>query len=346
MISHAALPAILFAALSAWAIGSDPAIEWLAKYRPTAGESTLEVNVARQVLTSDARLRLKDPHPRVAIIGSSAVVNGIDAELINKLWDANSTKKTAINLGQTGLIGYELALLKKFTLHPTIDTIVYLYNSFSFADRLLGTVVGVRWNTQEMLMLQPPSLLDPADWRRYSTGIINESFSVVRYGNVIRDIALRAWHGTLRPVPYFFDFPPEPNLDQRRERVAQEPVPDSDWLRAAYLDSERRSDTLGYRGLERFLSLARERGVRVILAPAPEPDFSLFNKWRVGTDPSVVDARVATLGSKYGATVWPRSRTREFENDDTLFRDQTHLNRFGRERYSRAVAEWIAFELR
>lgn len=242
------------------------------------------------------------------------------------------------------MIGYELVLLKQFLLHRTIHTVVYLYNSFSFADRLLGTVVGARWNTQEMIELQPPSLLDPADWRRYSTGIINEHFAVVRYGNVIRNIALRAWRGTLQPVPYFFDFAPEPALDQRRERVAQEPAPDSDWLRSAYVDSERRSDTLGYRGLERFLSLARQRGVRVILAP--EPDFSLLNKWRVGTNPSVVDAKVAALGGKYGATVWPRSRTRDFESDDTLFRDQTHLNRFGRDRYSRAIAEWLALELR
>lgn len=99
LASHVVLPVALFTALSAWLIDSDPAIEWLAKYRHTAAESTLEVNVARQVLTSDARLRLKDPHPRVAIIGSSAVVNGIDAELINALWTDKSITNTAINLG-------------------------------------------------------------------------------------------------------------------------------------------------------------------------------------------------------------------------------------------------------
>jgi hypothetical protein len=341
LIFQIALPAVLVLALSAL-MDTNPVIAWIAKYRPTAVQSSLELNVARQVLATDARLREADHNSLVAIIGSSAVVNGVDTDLINAVWRDRGLAFTAVNLGQTGLVAYELALLKRFTLAPKVKVVVFLYNSFSFADQLLATVVGVRWSTDEMLRLRPMDPWSPDNWRRYTTGIVNEAFAVIRYGGVLKSIATRGAQGKLAPIPYFQDFPPEPNLDPLRDRVAQPPAPADDWLRSAYVDSEWRDDTVGYRGFARFLELAHRLGVRVIVAPVPEPVFSRLNKWRIGTDPDIVDQRVADLSVAGGATIWSRDRTSFLEANDTLFRDQTHFNRFGRERYSLDLADWLA----
>lgn len=340
-----AIPALLFVVLSNVVFGNEKVLALLSEYRPTAGQSVLEVNVARQVLHTDVVLRRAAPVPRVAVIGSSSVVNGVDAEAVNEIWRSGGPRREFVNLGQTGFVAYELALLKEFTLHDSIDTLVFLYNSFSFADQLLGTVVGVRWNTQEMWRLQPPDWRSAKDWKRYATGFMNEHLALLRYSPVLRNTAMRALRGTIVRTPYFPDFPPEPGLDQIRSRDAEAAAPGENWLRKAYVDSAERSDTVGYRGFERYLELARARGIRVIVAPVPEPDFSRINRWRVGTDPDRVDRRVEELTTRHGAVFWPRLRMKVYEADDTLFRDPTHFNRFGRARFSADLADWISREI-
>lgn len=343
---YIAFPAVLVVGLSNFVVGSDAFIRLLSEYRPVAGQSTLEVNVARQVLFMDATLRQPAPERRVSVIGSSSVVNGVDADIVNARWSESAQRRRFVNLGQTGLVAYELALLKNFTLDQSLDTIVFLYNSFSFADLLLGTVVGARWNTVEMWLLEPPRWYSSEDWKRYATGFVNEHLTLLRYSPVLRNTAMRALRGHLVRTPYFPDFPPEPALEAKRKREAETPAPDRDWLRKAYLDSAERGDTLGYRGFERYLQLARERGIRVIVAPVPEPEFSLSNKWRIGADPQAVDGRVAQIAARHGAIVWSRDRMAPYEADDTLFRDPTHFNRFGRSRFSADIADWIVRELR
>lgn len=342
---YIALPAVMVVGLSNFVVGSDAVIRLLSDYRPTAGQSTLEVNVARQVLVMDSTLRQVAAERRVAVIGSSSVVNGVDAEVVNAVWGGGTAKRKFVNLGQTGFVAYELALLKNFTLDQSLDTVVFLYNSFSFADRLLGTVVGARWNTAEMWRLEPPAWNASEDWKRYATGFVNEHLTLLRYSPVLRNTVMRALRGQIVPTPYFADFAPEPALDAVRKREAEVPAPDRDWLRKAYLDSANRSQTLGYRGFERYLQLARERGIRVIVAPVPEPEFSRYNKWRVATNPQAVDRQVAQIAAQHGAILWSRDRMAPYEADDTLFRDPTHFNRFGRSRFSADLAHWITREL-
>jgi hypothetical protein len=341
IVTHVLVPAAMFWLASAFVFDATPVIRWLAAYRPSTAQSTLELNVSRQILALDARLRESGGPPIVAIIGSSSVINGVDVDRVNAIWRESGRSLEAVNFGQTGFVAYELALLKKLTLDPKITAAIFLYNSFSFADQLLGTVVGVRWSTEEMLRLQPPDPTNPSDWRRYAAGVLNEWLPIVRYGNVLKSIVLRSLRGELEPNRYFYDFPPEPTTAERRERVAQLPAPESDWLRKAYADSDRRADTTGYQGFERYLQLARERGIKLIVAPVPEPEFSLVTSWRIGTSPAAVDARVAEITARCGVTTWPRSRTAFLEADDSLFRDPTHFNRFGREQYSQLLASWL-----
>lgn len=340
------LPAVFFVAISQLVFNSTPVVTWIAKYRPSAGQSRLELNVSRQVLAMDATARTLTGKPAIAIAGSSAVVNGVDVDRINAIWESQGFPYQAVNFGQTGLLAYELAILDEHYLHTGVAGVVYLYNSFSLANQLLGSVVGARWKTADMLHLVGMRLQEPADWRRFSTGFMSEHLALLRHGNVLKSIALRAATGTLTPLPHFHDFSPEPGLDALRPRVAATPAPDSDWLRAAYVESERVADGLGRRGLELFLERARTRGIKVVIGPAPEPEFSRFNKWRVGTNPEILDARMAEIAKSFGTTSWPRAINTHFETNDHLFRDQTHFNRFGREEYSVFLAERIAAEFR
>ena len=134
-------------------------------------------------------------------------------------------------------------------------------------------------------------------------------------------------------------FPWQPTPAERRERAAQSPALERDRLRKAYADLHRRADTTGYQEFKRYLQLARERGIKLIIAPVPE--LSVVTSWRIGTSPAAVDARVAEITARCGVTTWPRSRTAFLEADDSLFRDPTHFNQFGREQYSRLRASWL-----
>jgi hypothetical protein len=342
LLAQLAVPILLFVVITNAVIDSDWFITTVGRYRPTAGESTLEVNVARQLWGMDAALRTQSASRRVLLVGSSSVVNGVDADTINGVWRADGVPLEAINVGQTGLIAYELPLLKRYLLNAGVDTVVFLYNTFSFGNRLLGSVVGARWDTGEMYRLQPLDPTDPEAWRRYATGALSENLVLVRYGNVIKRISFRALRGRLREAPYFSDFPPEPELNEARARVPETALPSTDWLRAAYVDSLNQPGSLGYRGLVRFLELARLQGVTVIVAPIPEPEFGRSNRWRQGVDPDVIDKRVATIAASHGVMFLPRSEFSYLEDNDSLFRDPTHFNRFGRDIYSRRLARDLA----
>ena len=67
--------------------------------------------------------------------------------------------------------------------------------------------------------------------------------------------------GSLAPLDQPYDYPPGDVVAATQRPQAMEPAlaPNTGvaWLRAAYLASTLRDDTMGYRGLERFCALAR-----------------------------------------------------------------------------------------
>src|SRR5436190_14399457 len=65
--THVLMPAAMFWLASTVVFDATPVIRWLAAYRPRTAQSTLELNVSRQVLAPDARLRESSGPPIVAI---------------------------------------------------------------------------------------------------------------------------------------------------------------------------------------------------------------------------------------------------------------------------------------
>lgn len=336
------LPLVLALMLGEVLLDNDRVMRIVAAYRPLAHEVTLPTNVVRQMQAVDARLRepASNTAPRVAFIGSSSVVNGIDVDVIESIWRAEGMKTEVVNAGMTGLVAYELPLLKHLFGHESLSCAVYLYNRFSFGDRFLGTVIGARWNTVEMARIGGLARL--AQPHHVSTGFTSERFHVVRYGLIYRTVFARAALGVARPVPYPYDFYPGSDVYLS---YTGDPVQasDTDWLRRAYVVSAQAGDSLGYRGLDRFLDIAAERGIGVLVAPVPEPDLTRDNRYRRGLSFAQMDTRVAqiTEGRVLSDESLTRAAIAPLEANARLFRDPTHLNREGRSLYSVRLAEHL-----
>lgn len=344
-----ALP-LIFVGVASALLGTDPVARLLEVNRPHYHKCTIQTHVEAQRLHVEHRLERVPPTgqvQRVVFTGSSAVVNGIDDQLISEAWRAERLDYEAFNAGMTGIFAYELPLLKSSLLAEHVAKVVYLYNTFSFNRNLHPDAASTRWNTGEFLRIARSQNVRLQDVDRIMGGVLGEHLFLIRYRNLIRNEAGRALRGDLFPIPYRFDAPPGSPV--RRYRRPREPVPvrpASDWYRAAYLDSVSEGSTMGYRGFERFLDLARARGVEVIVAPAPEPDFSAYGEWKGGIDETIVDRRVAEICAKRGLAFFPRAEIEWLEAQDEQFRDHVHLYVTGRDQYSKWIAKRLLSRLR
>jgi len=149
--------------------------------------------------------------------------------------------------------------------------------------------------------------------------------------------------GKLRLATHPYDEDPDgPQTGFTRPRQFSKPLPATNLIRAAHLAAQDNLDGLGYRGLERFLRLAKDKGVKVIVAPIPEPEFARYGAWMQGVNVDIVDARIAELSAAHGAVFLPRVLSRHIEHNDLLFSDVVHMNSSGRAAYSLWLAERIA----
>ena len=107
------------------------------------------------------------------------------------------------------------------------------------------------------------------------------------------------------------------------------------------MSSDTDEETLGYRALARFLEVARQGGVAVIVMPVPEPEFASWGRYRQGISLDRIDRHVARLCQAGGAMYIDRRDTRCLEETDELFIDHAHLHWKGRDVYSL----WLARRL-
>ena len=333
---------LAIAGLESW-VRSDAAVDYIDAHRPGYIGIPIRVVVEKQLWHLEALARTAVD--RVAIVGSSSVVNGIDERALRQQFRDKGYPLQPQTLGVTAFLAYELPLLKRLILTPRTKRVVYLYNLFSFADQVHPEAVDSRWDLPEMLRLQPLQLWDTAGNSLMLDRTATNFLWLTRYRDLFKEEAWRLLTGTLSPIDQPYDYAQDDAIASSQWLRAMEPAlgPGAGvvWLRKAYLASTRRDDTMGYRGLERFCVLAHEAGVAFMVAPIVEPAFNRYSAYAQGADREAVDRNVKTIANRCGATFVPRDGFKDIETQDILFRDFVHLYDTGRDIYTPRLGEMI-----
>ena len=333
---------LAIAGLESW-VRSDAAVAYIDAHRPGSIGVPIRVVVEKQLWHLEALARTGVD--RVAIVGSSSVVNGIDERALRQQLRDKGYPQQPQTLGVTALLAYELPLLKQLILTPRTKRVVYLYNLFSFADQVHPEAVDSRWDLPEMLRLQPLQPWDTVGNSLMLDRTATNFLWLTRYRDLFKEEAWRLLTGTLSPIDQAYDYAQGDVIASSQRLQAMEPAlaPGAGvvWLRKAYLASTRRGDTMGYRGLERFCALAHNAGVEFMVAPVVEPAFNRYSAYAQGADRESVDRNVKTIANRCGATFVPRDRFKDIEARDILFRDFVHLYDTGRDIYTPRLGEMI-----
>jgi hypothetical protein len=334
LVSEIFLPLVLVYIISDFILASPGLLDKTDRFRPSLWGITTTTHVEKQMLHIEADARLNRSFSKVLFAGSSSVVNGIDASIIESVWQKNGIPWKPVNYGQTGLMAYELPFLKDYLMTSEVEAIIFLYNTFCFSDVVHPQAASIRFNTFEFIR--------NAVWRKASPdhffkGIWSEMLFIVRYRGVIKVLLNRLIRRELVELPHGYDFNPGQPERGRRTRRVEAPV--RHWLREAYVTSDTEQDTIGYRGFRRFLDLAEASRTKVVVAPAPVPDFARDNRYRVGVDHNRIDTRVEEIVLSRGLPFLGRHYVRDIEQEDRLFWDRIHLHDSGRQVYCLWLAE-------
>lgn len=329
-------PILFVIFVSNFVIGSPWLLEQLDRYRPGRPGISLTTHVEKQMLHIEADARLNRATPKVIFVGTSSVVNGIDVRLIEAIWRVTGFARTPVNYGLTGLMAYELPFLKTYMMTPQVEAIVFLYNTFCFSDIIHPQAASIRFNTIEFIR--------NAVWRKASPdhffkGLWSDMFFMVRYRGVLKELMFRLSKGRLVELDYSYDI--QPGQPARGKRIRRVENPADHWLRRAYVTSDTDRDTIGYKGFQRFLDLAKFARKNVVIVAMPVPDFARTNKYKVGVNRDRIDARVETIAQSRGLPTVSRKRIRAIEREDALFWDRIHLHDSGRTLFSRWLARTL-----
>jgi hypothetical protein len=313
----------------------DSLLFYLDSVRPQYGFSSLNVHTQKQMLHLHAQHRQKNIKNRVIFLGSSSVVNGLDMKIFQRNFVEQGTPFYPLNYGLTSFRAMELPFLKEYFLSDEIDIIVYLYNTFSFGNTLDLTRVHIRWDGAEYKLIAGEQADNYLIFKLKSKSI----FPVGSYGDLAIDYVKRFLLGQLKPPKYDYDYPDLKKRDFTKiSRVKIKPLSRNNWLRESYLESSTKESTLGYRGLQRFLQLAKLKKKVVIIAPVPEPEFADYGLLRQDIDVDMIDLHVQRIAKNNEAIFFPRHQFEIIENDDSLFKDDVHMNNFGRQEYSEKLS--------
>lgn len=320
---------------------SDPLVGIIDRYRPYGaggGNYILE----KHAFHIEALGKRSEPLPRVAIVGASPLMAGVDSDLIDRVFQADGVRAVAHNNGIPHFSAYELPIFTRSFLTANTKAVVYLYSIFAFGDEIIPQLNYFRWNTVEMLRILQPSWLTLRTWTDNWIGrFVHENLAIVRYHEFFRYMALAALKSDLVENLNHYDY----DLPDLTHPSSFDPLPISYPER---LYQVRRiaagghvADTIGYRGLIRFCTLAKAAGIPFILVPMPEADFGRYMGTMAFSDVEFLDLRVRQIGEACGATVLPRSFARAISATDDYWYDYTHGNRHGREAFSILLAHTL-----
>jgi len=283
----------------------------------------------------------KSQYGKVIFVGSSSVVNGIDVNIVDDVLKSSGLNEMSRNYGATGLSAYELPLLKRYLLRPDVRLIVFLYNTFSFGDHFHEQAYLTRWDTFEFIKLGFYNHSDGNLLTQVSNGMGSELLHIVRYKALIRQYLRGAIDGDLKLITSYYDYPAdEPLPPENRDIKLLRKRPDREFVRLMVKDSITGKDTIGHAGMLRFIQLAKQKNIRVIVAPAPEPKYADY-AFREGLNIDRYDNKIEELVLSAGAEYLPRSYIREFESKDVHFRDIIHLHSTARKIYSKIIAKRV-----
>lgn len=316
---------------------------FLDPYRPPYVGTPMRLHVLKQMWHLEAIAEKHQYTPRVLIVGSSSVVNGIDENAMQQQWEGKDVHSLPFNYGVTGLMAYELLMLKPLLLAEDVTTIVYPYSSFAFSNELHPDAISIRWNSAEALRLGLLDWREPRSWDRFLIGTTNEYLPLLRYGPLLRDYLVRTLFGRIAPLPYPWDYDPSrTSWIPKDDMPPVKPVSDAEWTRRAYVESSLEEDTLGYRALQHFCEEAVAKGKRFIVLPAPEAYFGIReDPYMVGINKTSIESRVKTIAHECGAEWLPRESIAYIEQDAGYFLDSVHLGAKGRDIFSRWLADRI-----
>ncbi|MDH4046061.1 MAG: hypothetical protein OEW06_16560 [Gemmatimonadota bacterium] len=341
------LPLALAGLGSSLALRSAPIVRFVDRHRPEFRNISALLNAERQLFHTYAHRFRTDTVPLVGLVGSSSVVDGIDPLVMDSVWAAAGLPSRAVNLGMTSLTAYELPLIAHELLSGEFTTIVYLYNTFSFGDSVLWEMVTTRWSTTEFWRANDVNEFTLPDFVDFGDAVLAELVPLARYKNLMHNVAWRGITHDLAPLRYPYDYPDTQMVDGPLRRRESEPVaPATMWGRAVFLGSQRDTTTRGFRALRRFVALAERAGVKVIIVPVPEPDFSVFGRYKRGIRESRIDSLVADVADAAGVQWIPRAAFADLEAQDDNFRDRVHMNGPGRRSFSARLAARLDSTLR
>lgn len=309
-------------------------ILFLDKVRPAYEEISLEVHVQKQVFHLMTMNLHDNLDHRIIFVGSSSVVNGLDVNLIKQIFRANNLGLNPFNYGLTGFMAYELPFMKNMFLDHKVDVVVFLYNTFSFTGFYHPQAINIRWDANEYRGIAGRNM----DRNLLFKNRLNDLFPVIRYGFLFINYCKRFLLHKILPLPYDYDYPPGLPQPSVRPRIKQQ-TDDNNWLRKCYLSSDTDDETLGYKGLIRFLKLSKEKNIKVIVAPILEPEFADYGQYRQGINVGRIDNHVKRIALACGALYIPRAIFSDIENNDKYFKDDVHMHDLGRELYSKLLAK-------
>ncbi|MFN8370468.1 MAG: SGNH/GDSL hydrolase family protein [Bacteriovoracaceae bacterium] len=307
----------------------------------------------------------------IALVGSSAVDVGIHHPLLQYIWLQNKSPINSKNFGMTGLLAYELLFLKDYLLDNNFKFIIYGYNQFSFTNTINPQTLPIRWNTTEYLHMTKMNEYKRSDWENVGLGFLADSFFGIRYRVFLSDFINGLVHASIAKIPEKNEYSMNPEMvDFECENIfvnkkfnesvnlkdflrpyyqglavdsspLASPLPETNgdyWMKTGYIESLK-ADSLGYKALDRFLNLAEKKNVKVILLALPEPDFSLNDAYRTGSNANQVDINVKAIATKYNVPILNRLDVKTLEEYGTLFfHDRLHLGAKGRCAYSAYLA--------
>jgi hypothetical protein len=343
-------PIILFILFNQYVFLTKPVMTVLDKYRPLSYKTLGIVDLEKYVLHAEA-MKYNDPNSnRVAFVGSSSVISGINPDLVMQIFFQHGIELYPVNIGQPWSSALELPMLKNIFLDKKLKTVVVAYNTSFFPREYLPPETdtrwqAIRWDTFEFVRSIRSSKLYYYFYLSrdvVASGILFELFPIAKYHNLLNNDIMRFFSGTIQ----FYDYWLEVSYKKKqplltRPRILEKPAAADDPARKWYLDSDTDDDTLGYKSFARFLDLAQEKNIQVIVTPFPDPEFAGYGKYRQGICLERIDDHVRRIVEEHNMTYLPRDAVTYIEATDRYFYDRLHLDLAGQEEYTTWLANKI-----